>query len=126
MKSKITGILVAAAALAACAAKPESIAPAYVSSVPYESWTCRQLAEETVRVEQALAGASALQEKARGYDIAGVILLGLPVSSLSGDNVAPQIATLKGQRDTVAQVMIKKNCSTEMAAAAPPVPPKQP
>ena len=115
------GVAVSLACLAAasCAKKPESIAPAYVSTVPYESWTCTQLAQEVVRVDAALTTASDQQEKARGNDVAGVILLGLPVSSLSGDNIAPQIANLKGQKNAIEQTMILKNC-TQATAASPP------
>ena len=109
-------VVVIAVALGGCAKDPDSIGPAYVSTVPYESWDCKQLTQETVRIEQALAVASGQQKKARGNDVAGVILLGLPVSSLSGDNIAPQIANLKGQRDAVAQTMILKNCSNLAAA----------
>lgn len=98
--------------LASCAKDPKSIAPAYVSHVPYQEWSCTQLAQEVVRVEAALTEASAQQKKARGNDIAGVILIGLPVSSLSGDNIAPQIASLKGQKQAIEQVMNLKNCAT--------------
>jgi hypothetical protein len=118
MESKLVVIALACAALVGCATKPEAIAPSYVSTVPYETWTCKQLTEETVRVEQALATASAQQSQARSNDIAGVLLIGLPVSTMSGENVAPQIASLKGQRDAVAQTMIRKNCSS--IPAAPP------
>jgi hypothetical protein len=100
---------------AGCAKDPKSIAPSYVSQVTYQDWTCQQLGQEVVRVDAALTEASAQQVKARGNDIAGVILIGLPVSSLSGDNIAPQIANLKGQKNAIEQVLIMKNC------AAPPV-----
>lgn len=64
-----------------------------------------------MRVDAALTTTSEQQEEARGNDIAGVILIGLPVSSLSGDNIAPQIANLKGQKNAIEQVMITKNCT---------------
>jgi hypothetical protein len=116
---KLTVVLGVGACLAAsaCAKKPESIGPSYVSHVPYQGWSCSQLAQEVVRVDAALTVASEQQNKARGNDIAGVILIGLPVSSLSGDNIAPQIASLKGQKQAIEQVMITKNC------VQPPAPP---
>lgn len=103
--------------LAACAAAPASIQPAYVSAVPYESWTCTQLAEESIRVNDALATASRAQEQARGNDAVGVILIGIPVSSLSGGNIAPQIAHLKGQKNAIETTMITKNCSAPAKAS---------
>jgi len=81
-----------ALALCACAKSPESISPSYISDVGYQSWTCQQLAGEELRLRDALATASTQQEKARTNDTVGVIFLGLPVSSLSGDNIAPEIA----------------------------------
>ena len=94
-------LTVAAVALlgCACAKSPESISPSYISDVGYQSWSCQQLGEEQQRLGQALAVASQQQEKARTNDTVGVILLGLPVSSLSGDNIAPEIARLKGEQE---------------------------
>jgi hypothetical protein len=102
--------LLALTGLSGCAVAPESIAPSYVSEVPYDSYTCPQLSEEFTRVSEALAVASKQQSDARTGDTVGVILLGLPVSSLSGSNVASQVASLKGQEAAVQQASIKKNC----------------
>ena len=98
------------ALVAACAQKPESIAPAYVTPTIYENFTCTQLAQEQARLVQAYSVASGQQSQARRNDMAGVFLIGLPVSSMSGGNVAPQIANLKGQQEAVRATMITKNC----------------
>jgi hypothetical protein len=118
--------LVAAAASSGCAKSPESIAPAYVSTVNYQSWSCNQLAEEGRRLSQALAEASTQQRNARTNDTIGIILIGIPVSSLSGDNIAPQIANLKGQVVAVQQAGNFKNCGIkiELPKAEPLPPPK--
>jgi hypothetical protein len=105
-----TAIVLAFAALAACAKSPESIAPSYVSEVGYRSWSCNQLAEERGHLSAALAQASTQQEQARTNDTVGVILLGLPVSSMSGDNIAPEVARLKGETEAVRKAMITKGC----------------
>lgn len=94
----------------ACAKSPESIQASYISEVTYQSWSCPQLGEESQRLSAALATASTQQERARGNDVVGVILIGLPVSSLSGDNIAPEIARLKGEQEAVRRTMIGKNC----------------
>jgi hypothetical protein len=103
-------IIAAGLTLSACAQKPEAIAPAYVSPMTYSSMNCEQMRSEAVRVDNALVRASAQQNEARQADTVGVILLGLPVSSLSGGNVADQIAHLKGQKDTLEQSQIAQNC----------------
>jgi len=64
--------------VAACAPTPESIQPAYVSEVPYQSWACQQLSGELGRLNNALSVASVQQHSARSNDVAGVIFLGLP------------------------------------------------
>lgn len=97
--------------LAACAQPPEAIQPAYVSSIAYESWTCRQLADEQSHLADALTRASTQQQQARSNDMAGVVLRGLPVASMSGENIAPQIAHLKGQQEAVRLAMVHNSCS---------------
>lgn len=110
MKKQIVSVM-ALLLVAACAKKPESIEAAYISPTLYNSWSCKQLAEEQARLDHAFKQASSQQNQARSNDIAGVILLGLPVSSLSGGNVAPQIANLKGQKEAIHRNMILKNCN---------------
>jgi hypothetical protein len=106
--------------VAACAKSPESISPSYISDVQYRGWTCDQLGQEEVRLVQALAVASQQQEKARSNDIVGVIFIGLPVSSLSGDNIAPEIARLKGENAALNRAMILNNCRAVPPAPVPP------
>lgn len=103
--------------IAACAQTPESVQPAYESEVPYLSWTCQQLGEERERLGAALATASTQQNEARSGDTAGLLFLGLPVSSMSGANVAPQIARYKGETEAVDRATIRKSCTS----AAKPV-----
>lgn len=40
----------------------------------------------------------------------GVILIGLPVPSMSGDNIAPEIARLKGEQEAFRKAMALKEC----------------
>lgn len=103
-------LLAATLMLAACAKSPDSIAPAYVSGLQYQSLDCKQLALEDDRVSQALVRASKQQENARTNDTVGVLLIGLPVSSMSGDNIAPEIARLKGEQDALRRQRLDKRC----------------
>ena len=108
-------LLVLATLSVGCAKAPESISAAYVSHVSYQSWTCQQLGDEDRRLASALALSSKQQEQARTNDTVGVILLGLPVSSMSGDNIAPQIARLKGEIEAVRKASREKGCLTQPA-----------
>jgi hypothetical protein len=81
-----------------------------VSAVTYTSWTYKDLGEESQRLSAALATASTQQENARTNDTMGILLIGVPVSSLSGDNIAPQIADLKGRIEAVHEATVEKHC----------------
>lgn len=98
---------------AGCAASPESIPPAYVSPVTYQSWNCKQLGEEAQRLSAAYSLAAQRQYQAQTGDAVGVILVGLPVSSLSGANIAPEIARLKGEHETVYKTAVTKGCAVQ-------------
>lgn len=104
-------LLVGALVLTGCATKPESIAPAYISEMQYMGYTCEQLGQEQARLVSALSSASDAQRRARSNDTVGVIFLGLPVSSLSGSNVASEIARLKGELQALQKASVLKNCS---------------
>ena len=110
------------AALAGCAKTPESIAPASTSTIPYQRYSCGQIGQEERRLSSALTTAYTQQNNARTNDVVGVILIGLPVSTLSGDNIAPQIAKLKGEREALQKVAIRKRCNVRFRSITPPKP----
>jgi hypothetical protein len=103
-----------------CAKAPEDIAPAPVSDAAYQSWSCDQLAKEQERLATAYAAAAKEQARVRSDDTAGVILLGLPVSSMAGQDIAPQVARLKGEQEAVRRVMAAKNCAPAGPAPVEP------
>lgn len=128
MKIKSMGAAIAAL-LGACAPAPETIQAAYVSDIPYRSYTCEQLGEENTRLNQALATASVAQSSARTNDTVGIILIGLPVGSMSGQSMAPQIALYKGQIEAVRNASIRNHCpelTRILPNTLPPGPPVQP
>ncbi len=108
--SNLAFALSGALIVAGCAKKPETIQAAYVPTFGYEGLSCQQLSEEEVRLAAAYNQVADQQNQARQNDTMGVIFLGLPVSSLSGDNVAGQVAQVKGQQEAVRQTLLKKGC----------------
>ena len=101
-------------AMSACAASPDSIQPAYVSPVAYNAYDCDQLGAEEARLQSALSAVSKEQRDARSGDAWGVALLGLPVSSFSGKNVASQVAQVKGNINAVQEAQTIKKCTKKM------------
>ena len=99
-----------AASLGACAASPETIPAAAIPPSIYAGYSCDRLLDLRLRIEDALQAAMMQQQSASNSDAWGVFLVGLPVASLSGGDIAPRVASLKGQRATVGD-LISTTCS---------------
>jgi hypothetical protein len=107
---KLILLIAAGLTLVGCAKKPESISASYVSEHNYLAMDCGTLAEEAGRLDSAYSTAATQQNNARTNDMVGVAFLGLPVSSLSGDNIAPEIARLKGEQQAIGRARSKMKC----------------
>ena len=81
----------------ACAKQPDQIAAADIGPNPYMNYSCSKLSAEKLKLEQALETLSAEQKNAAAGDAVGVFLLGLPVSSMSGNDKETAIAVAKGR-----------------------------
>lgn len=82
--------------LGGCAEKPAAIQPVSVGDV-YSSISCRK-ARDLYKAEAAkVPTLVASQKSAANSDTIGVLLIGLPVSSMSGGDLEGEIATTKGK-----------------------------
>jgi len=106
-----------------CASRSEDISAAYVSPIQYDNYTCDQIREETARVTsraQHLAGE--VDDNATGDAVAmgvGVVLFWPALFFIDGDGPeAQEYARLKGERTTLEQVAIRKNCSSTLTLEA--------
>lgn len=82
--------------LAACAQSPASIAPVSMGNA-FAGVACHQAQADLVAERQQLAALESKQNGAVAGDAIGVFLIGVPVSSLTGGNVAGHIAASKGK-----------------------------
>jgi hypothetical protein len=92
-------IIITAAALtlmSACAQSPGSIEPVSMGAA-YSGVSCEQASIEYASASNALAALSSKQKGAVAGDAVGVLLIGVPVSSLTGGDVSGQIALEKGK-----------------------------
>lgn len=106
------GSLLAATALAtACAKAPENIAAIEMDTATYQRLSCRSLATEEVKITAELNALSASQKSAASSDALGVFLLGLPLSSMSGNDKEALISVAKGRLDAIDTVQASKGCS---------------
>jgi len=103
--------LTASLAVIACAKRPENIAAVQMDTAHYEQMSCRSLAAEKSKITSELEALSADQNSAANSDAWGVFLLGMPWSSMSGNDQETLIAVAKGRLDAIDLVQAKKNCS---------------
>jgi hypothetical protein len=103
-------ILSAVVVLGACAKQPDAIPAADIGPNPYTGHSCKMLAQERVKVSNALANLSATQKGAATGDTIGVLLLGLPISSMTGADSETGIAVAKGRLQAVDAVRAQKSC----------------
>ncbi len=89
-------IAAAALSLAACAQGPDSIAPVSMGGA-FATYDCRAAHADLAAERQTLAALEGKQRGAVAGDAIGVFLIGVPVSSLTGGDVAGHIATSKGK-----------------------------
>lgn len=96
---------------AACAKQPDQISAANIGPNPYTRHSCQNLAQEKVNLSQSLENLSAAQKSAASGDALGVFLLGLPVSSMSGNDKEAAISITKGRIQAVDAARVQKRCS---------------
>jgi len=107
----ILGLMLAASFLTACATRPENIAAADIGSGAYNGRSCAQLAERNTHYTQELASLSADQNRAADGDALGVFLLGLPMSSMSGNDRETDIAIVRGHLNEIESARQARNCT---------------
>jgi hypothetical protein len=98
----------------------------------YDSYNCRQLAEEAQRVSARASEAAGAQESQATKDTvattAAIIIFWPPAFLVQGEKqTAAELARLKGELEAIEQVSIRKQCGIRFRqAAAAPLPPPQP
>ncbi|QRM31223.1 hypothetical protein [Microvirga sp. VF16] len=100
---------------AACASRSEDVGAAYVSSVTYQSYSCKELSLEAQRVSSAAAAASGAQDSQRTKDVvattAAVVIFWPAAFFVGGDNAkTAELANLKGQLQAIEAASIQKKC----------------
>jgi hypothetical protein len=96
------GIVALAAALGGCASSAADIAPAYVSPVAYQNYTCQQLALEAQSISTraaTLSGAQDSQRTKEGWATAAAVVVFWPAAFLVGGDkqTAAELSQMKGQ-----------------------------
>lgn len=119
-------LLAGAVAVSGCATDPGAITAAYVSPVPYESFSCIQLREEAIRVSDRAAEVAGVQRKRMNNDAVAtgvaIIVFWPAAFFIKGNNATEQeVAQLKGQRIAIYNASAKKHCGIEFQPDGTPV-----
>lgn len=107
---KFVGATIVALGVAGCAASPESIKPANINTAQYAYLDCAQLASFKVTLTNAYNKVADEENTARNMDAATLLTLGVPVGSMTHENVPYQIWDLKGRLVAVDKLQVQHNC----------------
>ena len=88
----------AAALLAACAQRPDAIAPADMPDRMYSDTSCAAARGEVGQVSERPPAHEKQQNSAATGDALGAFLIGVPTEALTGGDKARQIAVEKGKK----------------------------
>src|SRR5258706_9332127 len=118
MNMRILGVVALGAALGGCASSASDIAPAYVSPVAYQSYTCQQLALEAQSISTRAATLSGVQDSQRtkdGWATAAAVVVFWPAAFFVGGDkqTAAELSQMKGQMVAIEQASIQKKCSIQ-------------
>jgi hypothetical protein len=104
----------AALALAACAADPATIAPAYVSPVAYSTYDCRALNAEAVRLNARLSQVTGQQQAAADNDAAmaavALVLFWPAIFAMGNGDQSAELARLRGEAEALQSAAIARGC----------------
>ena len=114
---RVLGIVALGAALGGCASSASDIAPAYVSPVAYQSYTCQQLALEAQAISTRAATLSGRKDSQRtkdGVATAAAIVIFWPAAFFVGGDkqTAAELSQMKGQMVAVEQASIAENAAS--------------
>lgn len=113
------------ATLGACATPSAKIPAAYVSPVQFQSYSCKQLAEEASRLASRSTQAQTTQDSKASQDAAGMaigLLVLWPMLLFNeGDGAeAAEVARLKGEMQAIEEASKAKNCNIKFQQPAAP------
>jgi hypothetical protein len=101
---------IALCGLTACAPAPERVKATPVAAGAFTGLSCAALGQRRKVVDERVAGLSKAQRATRNGDIAGVLLLGLPLGRMSGGNVADELGKAKGEQQALTSRMAARGC----------------
>ncbi|MBX3480799.1 MAG: hypothetical protein KF842_10380 [Caulobacter sp.] len=106
----VFALAVAGLLLAGCATSAAKVQPISISPLLYANKSCDELALQFAQTDKDLQVQSLRQNKTRRADKVGVLLLGLPLSSMTGHGAEGEVAQLKGEKIAIEKAQAAKGC----------------
>ena len=108
----------AALIVCGCAKSAKEIAPAYVSPLAYQNYSCPQIADEVQRISLRASELSGIQDEKATTDAVvttvGVVVFWPALFFIEGDGQnAAELARLKGEYETLEKIATEKGCQLE-------------
>ncbi|KIN79290.1 hypothetical protein C8N31_10960 [Sulfitobacter mediterraneus] len=124
MKNTISAALIGVVGLAGCAQKAEDVTATYISPMAYQSYSCKQIAQEASRVSGRVGELSGVQNKKASDDAVatGIALVVFWPAAffIKGDKqTAAELGRLKGELEALEQASIRKKCGIVFKRAVP-------
>ncbi|MFT6673870.1 MAG: hypothetical protein ACJAVM_000041 [Sulfitobacter sp.] len=124
MKNIMTAALIGTIGLAGCAQKAEDVTASYISPMAYQSYSCKQIAQEATRVSGRVGELSGVQNKKASDDAVAtgiaLVIFWPAAFFIKGDKqTAAELGRLKGELEALEQTSIRKNCGIVFQHAAP-------
>ncbi|KAJ02781.1 hypothetical protein [Sulfitobacter mediterraneus] len=124
MKNAISAALIGVVSLAGCAQKAEDVTATYISPMAYQSYSCKQIAQEASRVSGRVGELSGVQNKKASDDAVatGIALVVFWPAAffIKGDKqTAAELGRLKGELEALEQASIRKKCGIVFKRAVP-------
>ena len=106
-------LLIAAIAivpLAGCAKRASEVAPAFIQPGSFAAFGCVELNAMAAAERRTLATLEADQNSAATGDTIGVLFVGVPISSVTGQDVEANLAISKGKMLEIEAAQAAKGC----------------
>lgn len=104
--------------LAGCAVYPEKIPAAHVSAEKYETYSCTQLGEELLKVNEKKIEVSGHQRRKASDDATAVgvalFIFSPALYLLKGPDYSDELGRLKGEYEAALQTAVKKECAIKV------------
>jgi hypothetical protein len=104
------GLAILFCLLLGCATPPERIVATAVPDEIYAGHSCSQLKVDRAEAALAISTLSQQQASAVTGDTVGVLMVGLPLSSMGGNDVGAKLGEMKGRLVAIDTVIAEKKC----------------